>query len=196
MFGSSVAEALIFLIDTVFGLYLLAVALRFLLQWVRADFYNPISQFLVAVTNPPLRVLRRFIPGYRGIDFSSLVLMLAIKLAELCLETLIAAGGLPAAAGLLVLGVAELLNLFIYIFLFAIIIQIVVSWVSPGAYNPVTVILYRLTDPLLRPARRIVPPVGGLDFSPILPIVALQLLIILLIKPLLRLGYSLGGFVQ
>ena len=195
MFGNSVSEALIFLVNTVFGIYLLAVALRFLLQWARADFYNPISQFVVAVTNPPLRLLRRIIPGFAGIDWPSLVLLIAVKCAELSLESLIAAHRFMNIAGLLVLCVAELLELFVYIFMFAIIIQIILSWVSPGAYNPATVILYRLTDPLLRPARRLVPPIGGLDFSPMLPIVVLQLLIILVIKPLAGLGYSLSGLV-
>lgn len=194
MTAGPVAEALGLIIDTVFGLYLLAVALRFLLQCVRADFYNPISQFVVAITNPPLRILRRVVPGFRGIDFSSVVLMFLIKLVEIGLEGLIFAGRFLPIAGLLVLAVAELFRLFIYILLFAILIQIVISWVSPGAYNPVTVILYRLTDPLLRPARRMLPPAGGLDFSPIVPIIGLQLVIILLIKPLTRLGFSLAGF--
>jgi len=192
MIGGALGEALSYLINLVLGFLLLAVALRFLLAWVRADFYNPISQFLVTMTNPMLRPLRRVIPGYAGVDWPALVLMLALKLIELVLLGLAAAGRVPAFAGLLVFGVAELLNLFIYIFMFAILIQVVLSWVNPGAYNAITVLLYRLTGPLLRPARRLVPPVAGLDFSPVVVIVLLQLSIILIIKPLLRFGLSLS----
>lgn len=192
MGGGSIGEALIYLISTVFGLYLLAVALRFLLAQVRADFYNPISQFIVRVTDPPLRPLRRLIPGYGGIDWSSLLLLLALKMCELALTSLIAAGRMPALAGLVVLALGELVQLVIYIFMFAIFIQVLLSWVNPGAYNPATVILYRLTEPLMRPARRLLPPAGGIDFSPILVLMGLQLAIILLAKPLIRFGLSLA----
>lgn len=195
MTGSPLSDAGIFLVNTVFGLYILLVALRFLLQCVRADFYNPISQFLVTFTNPPLRFLRRFIPGFAGIDWPSLLLMLALQSLELVITGLLGAGQIPALPGLLVLSIAALLKLFIYIFFFAIFIQIIISWVSPGAYNSATVILSRLTDPLLRPARRLIPPISGLDLSPMVVIVALQLMIILFIKPLTYLGYSLSGYI-
>ncbi len=194
MTGSPLSDAGIFLVNTVFGLYILIVALRFLLQCVRADFYNPISQFLVTFTNPPLRFLRRFIPGFAGIDWSSLLLMLALQSLELVITGLLGPGQIPALPGLLVLSIAALLKLFIYIFFFAIFIRIIISWVNPGAYNPVTVILHRLTDPLLRPARRLIPPISGLDLSPMVVIVALQLMIILFIKPLTYFGYSLSGY--
>jgi len=192
MFGGAVGEALAYLINLVFGFLLLAVALRFLLAWVRADFYNPLSQFIVTVTNPLLRPLRRVIPGWVGVDWPALVLLLMLKMAEVAVLGLIAAGRIPAPAGLLIIGIAELLNLLIYIFLFAILIQVVLSWVNPGAYNPVTVLLYRLTEPLLRPARRLVPPIAGLDFSPVAVIVLLQLTLILIVRPLLRFGLSLS----
>ena len=194
MTGSPLSDAGIFLVNTVFGLYILLVALRFLLQCVRADFYNPISQFLVTFTNPPLRILRRFIPGFAGIDWPSLLLMLALQSLELVITGLLGPGQIPALPGLLVLSIAALLKLFIYIFFFAIFIRIIISWVNPGAYNPMTVILHRLTDPLLLPARRLIPPISGLDLSPMVVIVALQLMIILFIKPLTYLGYSLSGY--
>ena len=192
MGGGHIAEAIGFLISTLFGLYLIAVALRFLLQYVRADFYNPISQFVIALTNPPLRPLRRLIPGFRGIDWPCLVLLLVLKMIELGLLGLVYAGRFLAPTGLLVLSIAELLNLVTYIFIVAVLIQIVLSWVNPDVYNPVTVILHRLTDPLLRPARRLVPPVGGLDFSPVMVLVALQLFVILVIRPLSDFGRTLA----
>lgn len=191
--GSPLSEAGQFLISTIFGLYILIVALRFLLHWVQADFYNPVSQFVVKATNLPLKYLRRWIPGYAGIDWSSLVLMLVLQAIEIVLLWSISTGRIPAPTGLLVLSFAEILELAVYIFFFAIIIQIIISWVNPGAYNPITIILYKLTDPLLRPARRLIPPISGLDFSPMAVLIGLQLIIILFIKPLAYWGYSLSG---
>lgn len=186
-------EALIYLISTLFGLYLFAVLLRFLLQWVRADFNNPLSRLVVSITNPPLRPLRRYIPGYRGMDLSSLLLLVILKIVETLLVTLVATGRMPALPGLLLLSVAGLLQFILYVYMFAVLIQVVLSWVSPDAYNPATVILYRLTEPLLGRARRILPPTGGLDFSPLVVLIGLQLCQILLIKPLLAAGQRLAG---
>lgn len=188
MSGSPIQDALVFLINTVFGIYILFVVLRFLLAWVRADFYNPISQAIVKITNPALLPLRRLIPGYGGVDWSSVVLMLLLKIVELELVGLVIFGKLLAPAGVLVIAVAELLRLTIYIFMFAVFVQVVLSWVTPGAYNPFTVILYRLTEPLLRPARQLLPPIGGFDFSPVVVLVLLNLTIILIINPLLGVG--------
>jgi len=192
MSGGYIAQAFIFLVSTVCDLYLLAVVLRFLLQIVGADFYNPVSQFLVRLTNPVLRYLRRFIPGYHGIDWSSVVLMLAIKALEISLISIAAYGVIPALPGLLITSLAQLLHLLVYIFIVAVYIQVLLSWVNPGMYNPATVILYRLTEPLLAKARQLLPPSGGMDFSPILVFVVLQLTIILLINPLADLGRSLS----
>ena len=192
--GSPLANAAQFLISTLFGIYILIVALRFVFQWIRADFYNPISQFIVKASNPPLIFLRRFIPGYGGIDWPSIVLILALQMLETTLLFLIVSGRMPALPGLFVISVAELLKLFIYIFTFAIIIQIIISWVNPGTYNPVTVLLYKITDPLLLPARRLIPPMGGLDFSPMAVLIVLQLSIILFINPLMGFGYSLASY--
>lgn len=187
-------DALSFLVRTLFDLYIAAVALRFILQWVRADFYNPVSQFLVHITNPPLRPLRRIIPGYGGMDSASLLLMVLLKAVEISLLGLIAGGGIPAPLGLLVISLAECLQLVIYIFMFAIFIVVILSWVNPGAYNPATVLLYRLTEPLLAPARRLIPPIGGLDLSPLVVLIFLQLSLIILIRPLVRFGLSLSGY--
>jgi YggT family protein len=193
MNGGYFGEAFIFLVRTIFDLCILAVALRFLLQLVRADFYNPISQFLVKVTNPLLRPLRRVIPGFGGVDWASLVLMLVLKAGEISLITLIGSGRIPALTGLLIFSLAQLLNLFVYIFIVAILVQVILSWVNPGGYSPSTVILYRLTEPLLRPARQLLPPIGGLDLSPIIVLVVLQLTIILVINPIMHLGVSWAG---
>ena len=183
MGGQYVGNAATFLIDTLFGLYLLIVMLRFLLQTLRADFYNPISQFLAKVTQPALRPMRRFIPGVAGIDTSSLVLLMVIQTVQVWLTTAIL--GIPAAAlGVIVFAVAELLKLLVNVFFWAVFIQIVISWVNPGLHNPVTSLLSTLSEPLLRPARRMLPPMSGFDLSPIPVMIGLQLSLILLVDPI------------
>lgn len=183
-----------YLISIVFLLYILAVMLRFLLQLVRADFYNPVSQFLITVTNPVLRYLRRWIPGYKGIDWPSVLLLIVLKGIELSLLALLKTGTVPAIAGLLILIIAHLLKMMIWIYIIIIILQAVISWINPGAYNPVTVLMYQLTDPLLRRLRRYIPPAGGLDWSPLVVLIGLNLLLMILIAPLQDLGNVLGGY--
>lgn len=181
-----------FLISVIFDLYILAVMLRFLLQWVRADFYNPFSQFLVKVTNPALRPLRRIIPGYAGIDWPSILLMLILQAVELVLISLLKIGIVPAVTGLVVLSIAQLLQLAVWIYIVLILVQVILSWVNPHAYSPVTVLMYQLTDPIMRPVRRMIPPAGGFDWSPLVVIIALNLILILVIAPLGDLGQSLS----
>ncbi len=183
MDSSYLTNPLVFLIQTLFGLYILVVMLRFLLQLVRADFYNPISQFLVKATSPLLNPLRRLIPGMGGIDVASVVLMWALKTLELVLLLLVAGAG-SAFFGPLLWAIPELVDLLINVFLFAIFIQVILSWINPGAYHPAANILYSLTNPLLAPARRMIPPMSGLDLSPMFVIVGLVLLKMLLIPPL------------
>jgi YggT family protein len=171
--------ATIFLVQTVFGFYVLAVMLRFLLQSVRADFYNPLVQFLVRITNPPLLPLRRIVPGYRGLDLASVVLAFALQLVEVLLVALLL--GQPLGIGsLLLLTVMELLKLLINIYLWGIIIQVVLSWINPDPRHPAARVLAQLTAPLLRPAQRLLPPISGVDLSPMLVVVALIFLSLLL----------------
>ncbi len=186
------AQAAIFLIDLVLGLFLLAVLLRFLLQRVGADFYNPISQMLYTVTNPVLQPLRRIVPGFQGIDWAAILLLFLVQGAELGLIAMLGGGHLPALPGLIVLIMAHLLSLVIYVYIFLLIVQVVISWVNPGSYNPITGLMSQLTEPLLRPARRLIPPAGGFDWSVLVVLVALQLALILLVSPLQDLGYQLS----
>jgi len=183
MSGSYLADPLVFLIRTLFGLYIAVVLIRFLLQWARADFYNPISQFVVRVTAPVLRPLRQIIPGYGGMDLASLVLAWALKAVELAVIAGLLGHGGPLL-GALAWAVPALLELVIDLFLFAILIRVVLSWVNPDPYNPAVALLDRLTDPILRPAQRLLPPIGGIDLSPMLVMVGLVLLQMLLVPPL------------
>ncbi len=173
--------ALVFLINTVFGIYILLIMLRFLLQWLRVGFRNdPILRLLLRLTNPPLQFLYNFIPGWNNIDFAALVLMLTLKMLELSLMAWLY-GQTIGIIGLFLLSVANLLSLLIYIFIFAIIIQAILSWIAPNSYNPLTDLLYELNEPVLRPVRRKIPPIQGLDLSPMVVIIALYLVDILIV---------------
>ena len=189
--GGHVGNAATFLIETLFGIYILIVMLRLLLQWARADFYNPLSQFIVRATQPVLAPMRTALPSVGGIDLACVVLLVALQLAELLLVTGLL-GHRVAVIALLVLSVAEIVQLAIYVFLFSILIQVIMSWINPGSYNPMLSVLHSLNEPLLGPARRIVPPIGGLDLSPIVVMVALQLVAILVVGPLRQLAGTLG----
>ncbi len=190
MGNTYLTNPLVFLIQILFGAYTLVVMLRFLLQLVRADFYNPVSQFIVKATSPLLRPLRRLIPSLRGVDMASIVLMWLVKSAELMLIMLISGGAMNLLAPL-ALAIPELVGLAIDVFLYAILIQVILSWVNPGGYNPVIGLIDRLTDPLLRPARQVIPAMGGLDLSPMVVMIGLVLLKMLLLPPLQLLTGSL-----
>jgi len=174
---------LVFLIQVVFGLYLLVIMLRFLLQIVRADFYNPVSQFIVKVTAPALKPLRKIVPGLAGLDISSLVLAWLVKSLELFLIILISGKGMLVLYPM-VHAIPQLLELAINIFLYAILIMVVISWISPGGYNPAIALLSSLTEPVMRPVRKFIPLMGGLDLSPMAAMIGLVLLKMLLIPPL------------
>ena len=160
------------IISFAFSLFILAVLLRFLLQLVRANFYNPVAQFLVTVTNPLLKPLRRLIPGFWGIDMASVILLLALQATEILILSLLA-GQTPHPLVLVIATVVELVRFTIWLFIIIISIRIILSWVSPdtyyyGGHNPVMSILVSLTEPVLRPARRLIPPISGFDISPMI----------------------------
>ena len=177
------ATPAIFLIKVVFGLYATLVVLRFLLQMMRADFYNPVSQVIVKLTKPLLNPLRRVIPGVKGMDVASLVLAwLTLTIEQLAILGVAGTGFHPLAAALL--AVPELISLIINVFLFAVLIQVIMSWINPGGYNPALELVERLTEPLLAPARRLLPPISGLDLSPMLVMLGLVVLEMLVLPPL------------
>lgn len=183
MSGNYFTNPIEFLISTLFSLYILTVMLRFLLGLVRADFYNPVSQFLVRITNPVLVPLRKVIPSIGKLDISAVVLMIALQVLALTLILLLRGGGVPVGSVIL-LSLAQLVSLAINVFFFAIIIQVILSWVNPGTYNPVTSLLNSLTGPILRPIQRLIPPISGIDLSPLFAIIGLQVLR-MLVMPLL-----------
>ncbi|MEM7194789.1 MAG: YggT family protein [Pseudomonadota bacterium] len=185
-----VQDAFAFIVETVFGLFILAVLLRFLFQLTRADFRNPISQIIVRITNPLLAPLRRVIPGVAGIDMAAVVLILLIGF----LKTLIlakAAGGSYPLNALFVISVAETLNTVLWIFIIAVLIVVVASWVAPHSRHPALMLTHNLAHPVVSPFRRLIPAPGGLDFSPLIALLLLQLLQKLIVAPLFDFGRSL-----
>ena len=174
---SGLIEALIYIIQTLGSLYLLIVLLRFILQLVRADFYNPLSQFIVKATQPLLTPLRRIIPGFAGLDLASLILAILVQLllmiVTLTLMGINVGGVIPQ---LLVWSVIGVTSLFLKVFFFALIISVILSWVAPGSYNPGAQLVSQICEPLLAPFRKLLPNLGGLDISPIFAFIAINLI--------------------
>jgi len=191
MDSSYLTNPVVFIIQTIFGLYILAVMLRFVLQWLRADFYNPLAQAIVKITNPPLKPMRRFIPGLGGLDFAAIILMVVLQMVAILIVASIS-GQNAGPGAIFFLTIAELLSLFLNVFLFAILIQVIVSWINPGSHNPAMSVIHTITEPVMRPARRVIPPIGGLDLSPLVAILVLQLVKMLLIPPIEHLGRIAG----
>ena len=189
---------LMLIINTLFDLYILLVLLRFLFQMLRADFYNPVSQFIVRLTTPPLKIMRRVIPSVGGQDAASIVLCLLLIYAKFLLMRALSIpavhiGGVMAPlsvsyGGLLVFSIADLIALLLTVFLVAIIIKVILSWVNPGHYNPVIGLVDRLAEPVLRPIRKIVPNMGGLDLSPLFATLLVLVAKMLIVPPIIYLG--------
>lgn len=165
-------NVLLFLVKTFTDLYLLVVLLRFLLQWVRVDFYNPFCQFVVQATNPLVRPARKLIPSVGKIDLATLVVLAALEIAFTYLLVMLL-GGIPGA-GLFIWWVAlRLVSLTIWTYTLCIFVYVILSLLSPGAYNPIGAAAAQIAEPLVRPFRRIVPVLGGFDFSPAIALILL-----------------------
>jgi len=191
MDSTYLTDPIILIIEALSSLYILAVMLRFLLQWCGADFYNPISQFLVKITQPPLRLLRRYVPPIGKIDTSSLVLILVLQMAADFFIWFLR-GVTIGVGALTVLSIMELINLVFNIFIFSIFARALLSWINPGAYDAASSILYSLTEPVLRVGRRFVPYLGGVDLSPLAVLLFLQLAKMIILPPLRELAGLIG----
>lgn len=170
------SEIIHYLVQTALGLFLFAVLLRLMLQLTRADFYNPVSQFVVRVTNPVLLPLRRLIPAIGRLDTASVVLAVGVQTIAI-MASLALMGYRPA--NLLVLLVWSLIgvaSLVVDLFFFAILGLIIFSWIAPNSYHPALALLHQLTEPVMGPFRRLLPAIGGLDLSPILVFVVINVL--------------------
>ncbi len=173
----------VFLVDTLFGLYLFALMLRFLFQWFNADYYNPITQVIVKMTQLPVRLLRRLIPPLGRIDSATLVLMLALQMLASYIVLSLQGIDLNLLA-LTVFATSQLLDLMLNVLLFSVIIAALLSWIHVSRYNPAVSLLYSFTNPMLKRARKWLPPMGGIDLSPLIPIIGIQLVKMLMLPPL------------
>ncbi|WP_339477579.1 MULTISPECIES: YggT family protein [unclassified Pseudomonas] len=176
--------AAVYVLQTLGSLYLLIVLLRFVLQLVRANFYNPLCQFIVKATQPLLKPLRRIIPSLFGLDMSSLILAILVQLALMALTLLLTYGTIGNPLQLLIWSIIGVTALFLKIFFFALIISVILSWVAPGSHNPGAELVNQICEPALAPFRRILPNLGGLDISPILAFMVLKLIDMLVINNL------------
>ncbi|MDR6960018.1 MULTISPECIES: YggT family protein [Pseudomonas] len=176
--------AAVYVLQTLGSLYLLIVLLRFVLQLVRANFYNPLCQFIVKATQPLLKPLRRIIPSLFGLDMSSLVLAILVQLALMALTLLLTYGTTGNPLQLLIWSLIGVTALFLKIFFFAMIISVILSWVAPSSHNPGAELVNQICEPALAPFRRILPNLGGLDISPILAFMVLKLIDMLVINNL------------
>jgi len=191
MGATYMTDPIIFLIDTLCSLYIMAVLLRFLLQWCGADFYNPISQFLVKITHPPLRIMRRFVPSIGKIDSSSLVLMLSLQmLADFSI--LMLKGVSINVGALAILSMTQLISLLLNVLVFSVFARAVLSWVNPGAFYAAASIVDALSNPILNLCRKMIPNLGGIDLSPLAALLLLQMAKMLVLPPLHELASLLG----
>ncbi|MDX1368379.1 YggT family protein [Pseudomonas sp.] len=182
MIGLSTAA--VYILQTIGSLYLLIVLLRFILQLVKADFYNPLSQFIVRATHPLLKPLRKVIPSFAGLDLASLVLAILVQLVLMALVLILMGFGLDNPLQLLIWSIIGVTALFIKVFFFALIISVILSWVAQGSHNPAAELINQICEPLLAPIRRILPSLGGLDLSPIVAFLILNLIDMLVVRNL------------
>jgi YggT family protein len=179
-------QAALFLIQSLFTLGLFVLLLRLIFQYLRVDYYNPISQFVVKLTSPIIVPLRRIIPGYWGIDFATVTVIYLVSFFKLFLISLIVLPMFPNILGLMISAIGDILGLTLNLFFYAIFAYIIVGWLAPYSHSPIRSLLHQITEPLLRPFRKKIPPIAGFDISPLFVLMALQLLNILVAAPLSR----------
>jgi YggT family protein len=169
--------------------------MRFLLQVVRADFYNPISQFIVKATNLPLIPLRKVIPGIGGIDVASIVLALVVQAVAIVLILLLN-GIQPPPLQVAMWSAIGILSLLLKVYFWGLLITVIASWVAPNSYNPVLILINQILEPAMKPIRKIMPDLGGIDISPIIMFLLIQVLEILIVKGLAQASGMPAGLVM
>lgn len=185
---SNFFNALVFLIYTLFDFYLFVLVIRLVLVWVKAFYYDPFTQFIVKLTDPIIKPLRRLIPNIGPIETVTVIFILLVEMLKFFLLSYLEFG-LPNPVGLLVLSIGDALKILLDSFFFAILFQAILSWVNPN--TTINRVLYQYTRPIMQPMHRIIPPVGGIDISPIPALILIKLLIILFIQPIITFGYEL-----
>lgn len=160
-------DALNFVITFILEVVTFVFVARFLLQACRVDFYNPISQGLVKATDPVLRPVRMVLPGYRNLDFAAFLAAVLVQVLLIMSLSALYGAFVGSVVTLIAQALLRVILLVVQIFWWSILIVIIAGWIAPGSYHPALALLQQITEPLLAPARRLLPPLGGLDFSPI-----------------------------
>jgi YggT family protein len=185
-------DALIFIGRTLLELYIITFVLRLILQWVRADFRNPLTQFVLRITNPLVLPLRRFVPPIASLDTATLIVILLLEVfLTMGLVALVCTGG-GDVVHVIMLTLLRTVYLVMRIYLFIILIYVLLSWISPGTYNPAATLLASIAEPVLKPLRSIIPSIGGLDLSALFTMIGIQALTMLL--PIGTVAASMGCF--
>ncbi len=177
--GSTGAQIGLLLINTIAGFYLFIVVLRFMLQAVRADFNNPISQFVIKATSPVLIPIRKMVPGFGGYDIASLVLLVIVEIIAISISTVLVGWPIDVAS-IAVWAMLGSIGLFLKLYFWGLLITIIASWVAPQSSNPALVLLRQIIDPVMEPIRKKMPDMGGLDLSPMVIMVAIMIIEIIL----------------
>jgi len=168
----NISSAIVFIVNAITSLYLLVLLLRFWMPWLRADFRNPLAQGILRFTSPLVIPVRRIVPSFGRLDTATVVVAFVIQYLTVLLLLLIM-GQTEGIAEIALTALVKLIVLSINLFVYAIFIRIILSWISQGGYNPATAIITTLTEPVLRPFRRLIPAMGGFDISPIFAIILL-----------------------
>ena len=173
---SGAGNAELLLVNTILGLYTIAVMLRFIVQFTGVDPYNQITQFLIHITNPPLQPLRRVFPRYRNVDTAALVLMVIISVITIELDLLIVGIEALSLGWVAIWSLLRLVVLLCNLYFFTTLVGALLSWFNPG-HSPAIVFLWSINEPVLRPIRRYIPPIAGLDLSPLVILLITQVII-------------------
>ncbi|VVC74754.1 hypothetical protein AQUSIP_00260 [Aquicella siphonis] len=191
MSGTSL-NAMLFLISCVFDFYIIVLFMRLVLAWVNADYNHPITQFVVKLTSFVVKPVKKFLPDFRGFETSTLILIILIEALKYFVITILSFG-MPNILGLFILAVGDSLRLMLETLSLALVFQVILSWMQPG--SPIYQVLFKFTSPVVRPFQKLIPPIAGIDVSPIPAIILLQLLIIIIVNPMkgTGLGIAIGG---
>lgn len=193
--GSQLGSAGLLLVNTLINIYLLMLMMRFLLQASRADYYNPISQSVVKVTQPVVKPFQGFLRPVGRFDLATLAAAFLIKVVSIILIMQVAGYGMPPIAGIAIAGVAALASGILKIYFFALIVMIILSWVAPQASHPGALLVMQLVEPIMAPVRKVIPPLGMIDLSPIVVFIAISLLDSLVVGSLTRAAGVSGALV-
>jgi YggT family protein len=185
--SDTLRAALIFLITTVFNLYLFILIVRLVLAWANAGTQHSLTQFVVNCSSFVVKPLKKYIPDFRNLETATLALIFILEIIKFVFVAFLTFG-FPNIFGLIIIAFGDMIKLILQLLFYAILLQAVISWIQPG--SSINQVLYQFTSPIMRPLQRLIPPVAGFDISPIPALIFLQLLMIIIVNPLM--GFGLG----